>query len=156
LHLPVAWVLLTAASMDQGRDDGSIRAKARARALRAARAVSIVAALTGVAACATSHDVEPPIADAATDAVPPSDGGRRDAGRDGGRRDAGPRDAGRPDAGLADAGRDTGVCPPDDWSCTCQPMSEECCNMRPGYYDPAGGCCVTCVVGPLVPPSMPV
>ncbi|MFW5921174.1 MAG: hypothetical protein ACOCUS_04985 [Polyangiales bacterium] len=71
--------------------------------------------------------------------------------------DSGTPDTGGPDARVADAGHDAGRCPDDPWtgSC-CEPMPEECCTEMGLTWDEASECCVTCVEGPLVPPTTPV
>jgi hypothetical protein len=99
--------------------------KARARALRAARAVTIAAALAIGTGCTASHS-------------------RDDAG-----------EVVTVDAGMN--GFDASSCPEPTWTSCCEPMPEECCvAIGWGGWDPTAGCCITCVEGPMVPPSAPV
>jgi hypothetical protein len=140
----VARRLLARGTMDDRRRD------ARRRALRAARVVTLAAALALGPACGSSHTRGPdPERDAAmADAsMPPPDASPRDSG---------PGDSGPPDARVADAHVpvDAGGCPPSTFTDCCEPMPEECCI--PGYWDESLECCVTCVEGPMVPPSAPV
>ena len=142
------------------------RKRARARALRAARVLSVAAGLAlGSAGCAASHtgdtpppdDARPPIADSGT-----LDSGSRDSGaRDFGTSDLGPRDFGTRDSGTPDTGvmADAGECPEPTWSGDCceTHIDQVCCETTGiGIWDEAGSCCMTCLVGPLVPPSAPV
>lgn len=115
-------------------DTRAKRLRARERALRAARAVTLGAALA-IAGCASSH-------------TPDGDRADADIPRDG---DV-PADAG-PDSPpvVVDAGRDggsdfDGVCPPGvPWY-----EDADCCEMGGGGWY-MGSCAVP---GPFVPPSM--
>ena len=126
------------------------RVSARTRALRAARAMSIAAALALGPGCSMSHDS----LDSGVDAAPPvTDGGIVDSGP----VDSGPVDSGV-DSGLADSGIDAGTCEDIEWtgSC-CEPMPRECCETTfVGEWIEESGCCATCIEGPLTPPSAPV
>lgn len=134
--------LLSLAGMQDKRN------KARARALRAARVVSIAAALViGPTACSTSHgpaEPPPPMGDASTPDTGPVD----------------PPDTGLPDTGpiAYDGGHDAGMmCPEPTWTDCCETtISRECCETTFGFWDESANCCVTCVEGPMVPPSAPV
>ena len=60
-----------------------------------------------------------------------------------------PEDAGDAMADTAaDSTTDSAIdCSGDEWW-----MSEECCELSGGFWDPSGGCAVP---GPFVPPAMP-
>jgi hypothetical protein len=125
--------------------------RARERALRAARAVTIAAAMA-MPGCAQIHS---------------------QTGHDGGRSDGGPLvmvDAHVPyDGGHVtlvdahvpgdDAGArpDAGECPPPEWTCECEAITQHCCtDVYFGWWNETESCCMTCAVGPMVPPSAPV
>ncbi|MEM9190518.1 MAG: hypothetical protein AAGF12_15140 [Myxococcota bacterium] len=141
------------------------RAKARARALRAARVVTIAAALIAPA-CSSSHVDEGP-ADATADRTIMPDSRIPDAtvtpdGRipdamipDGNVPDGNIPDANVPDRNIPDARVDANICPPPTFDDCCdENLTKECCENGIGFWDEGQECCSVCVIGPLVPPSM--
>lgn len=154
--------------------DQVTRANVRARALRAARVVTLGLAMASAPGCGQSHEGEldsGPGADggeiAADTGMPGDDGGPDDADSgitladsgpgDGGGvvADAAPADGGAvadaaPDDGgaVADAG-DPLACPPI-WP----PSTKPCCEAEPGgFWDEASMMCWVAVPGPFVPPT---
>lgn len=136
----------------------------RARALRAARVVTLGLAIASVPACGgRTHSADEDSGTPGTDSgVVLADSGAVDAGpvgEDGGHghdHDAGggALDAGSPyDSGLvADAGTNTdaGLPCPDIFP----PATRECCEATPGgHWDEASMECWVAVPGPFVPPS---
>jgi len=145
--------------------------RARERALRAARVVTIAAALMGGVACSSSRGggvpTDAPIdtrrADTSMGDVVEPDIADRDVDRD-----QQPTDRPGPDLRDAIADLSPDVQPdvqsdvPPDMECPpfggggngcCEPISRECCDGR-GSWDEASNCCLTCAIGPLVPPAM--
>lgn len=143
----------------------------RARALRAARAVTFSASIVGLAACGGGTDV----ADAATqvDAAPLNEGGVAmvDAcacdGMDAGPTADAPIAMDAPSTSdapsTADApalGDDAFVVADDafsvDGGCgpAFPPTNQECCVLAGGFWDEAATFCAIAVPGPFVPPSL--
>ncbi|GAB5545519.1 MAG: hypothetical protein RLP09_14790 [Sandaracinaceae bacterium] len=111
------------------------RKTARERALRAARAMSIAAALAlGASGCSMTHDR------GVDSGIDPTDGAIADSGIDSG----------------VDSGTD--VCADIEFTGECcMPIPEECCGVAvSGDWIPESSCCATCIEGPLTPPSAPV
>lgn len=133
----------------------------RARALRAARVVTLGLAIASVPACGgRTHSVDEDSGTPGTDSgVTVADSGAVDAGpsgEDGGHtHDAGGGDdaAASYDSGLvADAGTnaDAGLPCPDIFP----PVTRECCEALPAaHWDEAEMMCWVAVPGPFVPPS---
>lgn len=122
------------------------RLRARQRAMRAARAVTLGLAIASapVAGCGQSHTGDPDGGGSTGDSGPRVDASAMtDAGEP---SDAGAVDAGPPpiDSGLADGGL---VCPP-----IFPPTTEPCCEAEGGEW--IDGMCIVAVPGPFVPPSM--
>ena len=142
------------------------RATARARALRAARSMSIAAALALTpVGCSMSHDTgtDAGARDSGViiaDGAAPDTGVRVDSGVDAGPADSG-IDSGV-DSGVADSGVDSGVdageCPdPGTLGECCAPITQECCEASGwGFWDELAECCSIWLEGPLTPPSAPV
>ncbi|MAQ13634.1 MAG: hypothetical protein CMN30_02440 [Sandaracinus sp.] len=131
--------------------DDDLRTKARRRALRAARVVTLGLAMAAPA-CGESYEVggddDSPDDGGVilVDAHPPGDAGPGDLGQDA--RPPDPRDAGPMDADVAvDMG-----CPTDPFGTP--PETEECCEAVGGWWDEATGQCAVAVPGPFVPPAM--
>lgn len=150
------------------------KTSARARALRAARVVTLGLAMSSVPACSESREAgtdsgtSAPVdagrcaADASDcpgpDSGAPIDAGvaPSDAGHDGGsaRSDAGHDGGSVPGT---DAGSDGGPIAPDA-GLVCPPIfppnTRECCEAEEGgFWDESSGMCFVAVPGPFVPPS---
>lgn len=126
------------------------RLRARQRAMRAARAVTLGLAIASapVAGCGQSHTGDPDGGGSTGDSGPRVDASTADASApiDASESDAGAIDAGPPpiDSGLADGGL---VCPP-----IFPPTTEQCCEAEGGEW--IDGMCIVAVPGPFVPPSL--
>lgn len=136
------------------------RLRARARALRAARVVTLASALVSCssrsdapaedagldAALVDASSGDSSVVDASMDAGVDAgeDAAVADAGSDAASDDAG-TDAGE-DAAVADAGFDAAAC--TDFP----PTTPECCAAADGFWEEDR--CIVAVPGPFVPPSM--
>lgn len=136
------------------------RLRARARALRAARVVTLASALVSCssrsdapaedagfdAALVDASSGDSSVVDASMDAGVDAgeDAAVADAGSDAASEDAG-TDAGE-DAAVADAGFDAAAC--TDFP----PTTPECCVAADGFWEEDR--CIVAVPGPFVPPRM--
>jgi len=122
------------------------KTRARERALRAARVVTIAAALVGGFGCSNSHGRDHGIADASGDTRAPEDVSRPDIVADA----TDTRDV------VAEVAGDVG-CPEPMWmGCfSCEPqLTRACCEAHGLWWEASLDCCTTVCVGPLVPPAM--
>lgn len=147
------------------------RENARARALRAARVVTLGLALAAVPACTGRSEIDTDLGDSGADSStgradtgtspidsgsPGDSGAVADSGdrADSGRADSGSDSGGSPiDSGtIADAGRiaDAG-CPPFVLGGP-PPATQQCCELE--GFSWIKGTCLVPVPGPFVPPSM--
>ena len=109
------------------------RSQARARALRAARVVTIAGAILGMGCTDSFEEGDATVTDSMVE------------------------DASIPDAQVVDG---SVICPQLNMCLSpaevCGAMSQECCDENGGQYDQASSeCCVPgCAVGPLAPPEL--
>ena len=150
------------AAEDGVNEERHLRARARARALRAARVVTLASALVS---CSSRSDaphedagLDAALVDASTGDASVIDASRHDAGEDAAIADAGfdadvEEDAGMDggtdageDAAIADAGFDAAGC--TDFP----PTTPDCCAAADGFWE--ADRCIVAVPGPFVPPRM--
>lgn len=147
------------------------RENARARALRAARVVTLGLALVAVPACTGRSEIDTDLGDSGADSStgradtgtgPIDSGSPDDSGAvadSGDRADSGSSDSGSSDSGgapidagtIADAGMIADGCPPFVVG-GAPPATQQCCELE--GFSWIKGTCLVPVPGPFVPPSM--